>query len=453
MLRPVDIAAWRPKWTINVDLQGLFKPSLMANLLGSLGIIMNHNLESRVCALVSFVGAQGFLGVVFNNLGSFHAQITPFGECAAHDFLIILTAQPSQLLLSFVHSLLGSLLKSLGLKISHEHFLIFIHSSNHGVLDNCPHALVFLPHCSLDPVEGSHLSLLPQLLSLVFLLKESVQAVGPLSHASDVQGELAAHLRGAGDGEGVPLAAGHTRDLDKHPVPGTEVEPCWSLNDQLSHSGWQQHSCLDHSLAVTKEVVQNPVGNLYNPDEPNDTDPLPELRGMEQEEDEISPVEHVGVVEGLKVSPSPHKRQGAEEHDCHDGHERHAAGVGLPAHHPEHVRLHGQYPLPVGPRPGLSRARLTQETAIVVDHLGVETLGHIKAALWTVLCHVRVLGLDGAAGGDSVERQYLALAIVVCPVFVGQLDKLDRVGLDIYGKVGEMTEGVEEALEEDEEAD
>ena len=117
------------------------------------------------------------------------------------------------------------------------------------------------------------------------------------------------------------------------------------------------------------------------------------------------------------------------------------------------MRLHGQDPLPVGPGSGLPRARLAQEAAVVVDHIRVETLGHIKAALGTVLSHVRVLGLDGAAGRDSVERQYLALAVVVSPVLVGQLDKLDRVGLDIDGKVGEMTHGVEEALEEDEEAD
>ena len=66
--------------------------------------------------------------------------------------------------------------------------------------------------------------MLPKFLSLVLLLKHPEEAVGPLAHASDVEGEVAADLGGGADGERMPLTGGNSRDLDEDPITGTEVE-------------------------------------------------------------------------------------------------------------------------------------------------------------------------------------------------------------------------------------
>ena len=66
--------------------------------------------------------------------------------------------------------------------------------------------------------------MLSKLLSLILLLEHPEETVGPLAHASDVEGEVAADLRGGADGERMPFTGGNSRDLDKYPITGTEVE-------------------------------------------------------------------------------------------------------------------------------------------------------------------------------------------------------------------------------------
>ena len=56
---------------------------------------------------------------------------------------------------------------------------------------------------------------------------------------------------------------------------------------------------------MSEEIVEDPVGDLDKPDESNDTDPLPELGSMEEQQDEVSPVEHVGVVKCLEMPTAP----------------------------------------------------------------------------------------------------------------------------------------------------
>ena len=58
---------------------------------------------------------------------------------------------------------------------------------------------------------------------------------------------------------------------------------------------------------MPEELVEDPVGDLHQPDEPDDADPLPELGGVEEKEDEVSPVEHVGVVKRLEMPTAPVK--------------------------------------------------------------------------------------------------------------------------------------------------
>ena len=47
-------------------------------------------------------------------------------------------------------------------------------------------------------------------LFFVFVFKELVELVGPMSHTSDVEGEVVLHLRGRADGEGMPFLRGNS---------------------------------------------------------------------------------------------------------------------------------------------------------------------------------------------------------------------------------------------------
>ena len=65
----------------------------------------------------------------------------------------------------------------------------------------------------------------------------------------------------------MPLTGRHGRDLDEHPVPGTEVEPLRPLDDELRDAGGEEDPGLDDGLAVSEKVVEDPVGDLHEPDE------------------------------------------------------------------------------------------------------------------------------------------------------------------------------------------
>ena len=68
---------------------------------------------------------------------------------------------------------------------------------------------------------------------------------------------------------------------------------------------------------------------------------------MEEEEDEICKIEHVGEVEDLEMSRSSDKRLRADEHDDDDGYESHSRGVGTSSH-AKHAWSCGEDPLRVG---------------------------------------------------------------------------------------------------------
>ena len=203
---------------------------------------------------------------------------------------------------------------------------------------------------------------------------------------------------------------------------------------------------------MAKEIVHDPVGDLNHPDETNDTDPLPELRSVEEQAKEVAKVQHVGVVEGLEVSPAPDDWEGADEHDGEDDHESHSWGIRLTTHHAKHVGLHGEDPLGVRPWSGLPRAGLAHEAAVVVDHVEADAIRNIEGSQRTELGTGIVSFHHEAARRRFVHIKYDAFPVVLSPVFVGQLDKLDGVRLDVDGKVEEMHDGVKGPKEEDHDA-
>ena len=117
------------------------------------------------------------------------------------------------------------------------------------------------------------------------------------------------------------------------------------------------------------------------------------------------------------------------------------------------MRLHGQQPLCIAPGSSLSSASLTHETSIVVDVIPVASSRNVKGSFRTVLGSLSALSLQSTSWRNHVHVQDHSFSIVLCPISVGKLDELDGVGLDVDGKVGEMAGGVQDGLEEDEEAD
>ena len=49
-----------------------------------------------------------------------------------------------------------------------------------------------------------------QLLAPELILEQGVEAVGPVTHAADVEGEVLLHLWSRADGEGVPLTVAYS---------------------------------------------------------------------------------------------------------------------------------------------------------------------------------------------------------------------------------------------------
>ena len=62
-----------------------------------------------------------------------------------------------------------------------------------------------------------------------------IKTVSPMSHGPDVEGDCVRLFRGRGDGEGVPLKVGNTRDVQVDVVPGLEVEVRRPFDHQIDN--------------------------------------------------------------------------------------------------------------------------------------------------------------------------------------------------------------------------
>ena len=284
---------------------------------------------------------------------------------------------------------------------------------------------------------------------VILRLKLPVERVGPLAQAPDVQSQVARQLRGAADGEGMPLSRCDGRDLDEDPVARFEVEAWRSLHHQLGDLGGQQLRLGDDSPTMATHVGECSVGDLNQPDKSHGKDPSPEVFGVAEETEEVSPVEHVGVVECSEVASPSDARQGEDEDDGEDEEEQDSSRVGLPSQLTKHSRLLSEKPVSVGPGLSLARTGLAEEAAVVVDDVRIDSLRNVEGSFRTELSQDIVTVDDRAARWRFVPLEYLALAITLGPVPVGQLDELDGVRLDVDGEVGEVHHGVEEALQED----
>ena len=256
----------------------------------------------------------------------------------------------------------------------------------------------------------------------------AVQPVGPLPDAPDVKGERVVHLRGRADREGVPLEPRHGRYLDEDPVAGAEVEAGRSLDDQVRDARRKDDAGADDSLSPSQEAAQDPVGQLDDKDAGRPDEPLPELGGVDEEEAPVEKVQHVGHVEHLEVAAPADERHRAHDHDDHDDHEGDARRVGNAARHAKDARHRRHYPVHVAPLlgPHLGVAGL----AVVQGDVDGHAVGDGEGAGLAVLGHLRAR-LGQVAAGWQLVAQHGPVGHIVFPIRGSQLDKLDRVRLNV----------------------
>ena len=100
--------------------------------------------------------------------------------------------------------------------------------------------------------------------------------------------------------------------------------------DLVTYTNTKAH---EHTRPLpSQKGSDHPVEHLHGPDAAEDDKPLPEGRGMEEQEDVEEDVVEVGEVKDPEGSAPPHEVHAAGDHGGEDEEEGHARGVG-PAWH------------------------------------------------------------------------------------------------------------------------
>ena len=335
--------------------------------------------------------------------------------------------QLSQLVLPLLYPLLLLLLVHRELLRQADEVVRLVLLDPDGLAHDGPGVVVLGPD---GPPELLHLVLPgvdPLLLAGVLVLEVLVDSVGPLAHPADVDGEGVVDLGCGADGEGVPLEPGHLRDLDEDPVPGAEVEAGRPLDDEVGDPGGEDHAGRHQGPAPAQHGVEDPVDELDGPDDQDANEDLVEHRGVDDHEGPEGPVEEMGAVEDLEVSAASHHGEGSDEDDGQDDDEDHSGDLGVAAGHPEDPGHGGEDPVGVGPLVALVR-----ETGLAVGQADVdgEALGDLEGVPLAELGQLGLPGHDVAAGREVVAH-HGPVSRVVLPVWRGELQELDRIGLDI----------------------
>ena len=109
-----------------------------------------------------------------------------------------------------------------------------------------------LRHCQRRP-QSLHAQLrllaVPLLQPLLLLLEVLVEAVGPVAHGSDVDGDHVGVFWSGGDGEGMPLELSDGGDVDVDVVAGLEREVGGTLDHKIDHVGRKDYACRHPGLA------------------------------------------------------------------------------------------------------------------------------------------------------------------------------------------------------------
>ena len=99
----------------------------------------------------------------------------------------------------------------------------------------------------------------------------------------------------------------HSGYLHPDHITSIKIKSGGSFDNQAGDFRWEEDARADHSLPMAKESPYTSVEDFDEPDNCWHEKPLPEVRSMAEEEDEVSKTEHVREVEDLEVPRLPYK--------------------------------------------------------------------------------------------------------------------------------------------------
>ena len=130
----------------------------------------------------------------------------------------------------------------------------------------------------------------------------------------------------------MPLKGGNLGDLDEDPVTRTVVELGRFSDLETSDPAWERNALGNCCCPSAKKSRDCPVGEFNAPDAAKGNEPLPEVRGVEEEQEEVEDIVEVGEVEDEEVSAPPHRGHAAADHDGEDDDESNPSWVCRPTH-------------------------------------------------------------------------------------------------------------------------
>jgi hypothetical protein len=152
-----------------------------------------------------------------------------------------------------------------------------------------------------------------------------VQLPRPVAQPADVQAQVVGLLRGAGNGEGVPLEAAQGGDLEEQEITRPEGEALRAVQLQMGDRGGQQLRFPDMGSPGGPEA---PDGELRGEQPQRGQGPLPEVGGVQQGRGEPHQVQQVGEEEQLEAAAAPDRVGGQAPHQQEGGQKDQAAQAG-----------------------------------------------------------------------------------------------------------------------------
>ena len=119
------------------------------------------------------------------------------------------------------------------------------------------------------------------------------------------------HLRCRTDCERMPLKSRNLGDLDEDPVAGAVVELGRLFDLKASDPARERDALRDRSCPPPKKGRDCSVDQLNSPDTAKCNKPLPEIWGVQEEEEEVEDIVEVGEVEDEEVAAPSHSAQTA----------------------------------------------------------------------------------------------------------------------------------------------
>ena len=156
------------------------------------------------------------------------------------------------------------------------------------------------------------------------------------------------HLWCRTDCERMPLKSRNLGDLDEDPVARAVVELGRLFDLKASDPARERDALRDRSCPPPKKGRDCSVDQLNSPDTAKCNKPLPEIRGVQEEEEEVEDIVEVGEVEDEEVAAPSHSAQTAAHlmfcqkpaafathHDGQDDNQSDSSWVGCASYSPK----------------------------------------------------------------------------------------------------------------------